>query len=135
MNARNCRINLILSQLDFPPINGLGGQSDFTQTEPPAISNKKIVLKITKKLIVTDTYANKEYEVFTAQSIYEIPPNDIKKREDVYEFYKDATLGLSEAYNYVKKQMPLPHLLFPNQPIETFQKEIDGVFALLNREN
>jgi hypothetical protein len=135
MNARNCRINLVLSPLDFPPINGLGGQSDFTQTEPPVIINNKVVLKITKKLIITDTYAKKEYEVFTAQSIYEIPSNDIKSREDIYDFYKDATLGLSEAYQYVKKQMPLPNLLFPTSSIETYQREIDGVFALLNQQN
>ena len=135
MNARNCRKNLILSPLDFPQINGLGGQADFTQTEPPVIINNKVVLKITKKLIVTDTFANKEYEVFTAQSIYEIPSNNIKDREAIYEFYKDATLGLSEAYDYVKKQMPLPHFLFPTASIETYRKEIDGVFALLNSQN
>lgn len=135
MNARNCRINLILSPLDFPPIDGLGGQSDFTQTEPLVISNKKVVLKITKKLIVTDNYANKEYDVFTAQSIYEIPTNELKHREDVYEFYKDATLGLSEAYQFVQKQMPLPQLLFPTPSIETYQREIDSVFALLISQN
>lgn len=135
MNARNFRVTLNLSPLDFPPINRLGGQSDFTQTEPPVIVNKKVVLKITKKLIVTDNYANKEYEVFTAQSIYKIPATNIKKREDIYEFYKDSTLGLSEAYQYVQKQMPLPPLSFPTPSIETYQREIDGVFALLNREN
>jgi len=35
MNARNCRVKLNLSPLDFPPIIGLGEQSDFTQTDIP----------------------------------------------------------------------------------------------------
>ena len=70
-----------------------------------------------------------------AQSIYEIPNNEIISREDVYEFYKDATLGLSEAYQYVQNQLPLPNITFPTQPIETYQREIDGVFYLLNSRN
>lgn len=135
MNARNCRVKLNLSPLDFPSINGLGETSDYTRTEPPVIVNNKLVLKITKKFILIETYTNKEHEVFTAQSIYEIPIKDIKMREDLYEFYKDATLGLSEAYQYVQKQMPLPALSFPTPPIDTFQKEIDGVFYLLNSQN
>lgn len=135
MNARNCRVHLNLSPLDFPRISGLGGQSDLTQTEPPVIVNKKVVLKITKKLIISETYAKKEHEIFTAQSTYEIPTTDIKTREDVYEFYKDATLGISEAYQYVQKKMPLPHLLFQTPPIENYKIEIDGVFALLNSQS
>ncbi len=135
MNARNCRVKLNLSPLDFPAIIGLGEQSDFTQTEIPVIVNNKVVLKITKKFILIETYTNKEHEVFTAQSIYEIPANDIKTREDIYEFYKDATLSLGEAYEYVQNQIPLPDLSFPTQPIETYQKEIDGVFYLLNTRN
>lgn len=135
MNARNCRVKLNLSPLDFPAINGLGGQSDYTRTEPPIIVNSKIVLKITKKFIVTETYTKKEHEVFTAQSIYEIPASDIKAREDIYEVYKDATLGLSEAYQYAQKRMPLPTLSFPVPPIETYQREIDGIFHLLNSRN
>ena len=135
MNARNCRINIILSPLDFPQLNGLGRQSDFTQTEPSVIVNNKLELKITKKLIITDKYANKEHEVLTVQSIYEIPTNAIKNREDVYDFYKDATLGLSEAYDYVKKKIPLPQLLFSTPSIENYQREIDGVFVLLNSQN
>src|SRR5262245_26884686 len=127
MNARNCRVKLNLSPLDFPAINGLGGQSDVTRTEPPYIVNNKVVLQITRKFILTETYTRKEHDVFTAQSIYEIPANEIKKREDIYEFYKDATLGLSEAYHYVQKKMPLPALSFSTQPIETYQREIDGV--------
>ena len=135
MNARNYRVKLNLSPLDFPAISGLGRQSDFTKTEPPVIINNKVVLKITKKLILIETYANKEHEVFTAQSIYEIPAYNIKTREDIYEFYKDATLGLSEVYQHVQKKMPLPNLSFVAPAIETFQKEIDGIFYLLNTRN
>lgn len=135
MNARNCRVKLNLSPLDFPAINGLGGQSDFTKTEPPVIVNNKVVLKITKKLILIETYTNKEHEVFTAQSIYEIPAHEIKTKEDIYKFYEDATLGLSEAYQYVQKQMPLPGLSFVTPPIETFQKEIEGIFYLISTRN
>jgi hypothetical protein len=135
MNARNFRVKLNLSPIDFPAIIGLGEQSDFTKTEPPVIVNNKVVLKITKKFILTETNTNKEYEVFTAQSLYEIPAIDIKTREDIYEFYKDADLGLSEAYQYAQRQMPLPVFSLPIQPIETYQKEIDGVFYLLNTRN
>ncbi len=135
MNARNFRVKLDLSPLDFPAIIGLGGQSDFTKTEPPVIVNNKVVLKITKKFILIETYTNKEHEVFTVQSIYEIPANDIKTREDIYEFYKDATLSLSEAYQYVQNQIPLPALSFPTPPIENYQREVDGVFYLLNTRN
>ena len=135
MNARNYRVKLNLSPLDFPAIIGLAGQSDFTKTEPPVIVNNKVVLKITKKLILFETNTNKEHEVFTAQSIYEITVSEIKTREDVYEFYKDATLGLSEAYQFVRNQKQLPALSFFTPSIETFQKEIDGVFYLLNSRN
>ncbi len=135
MNARNCRVKLNLSPLDFPPIIGLGEQSDFTQTDIPVIVNNKVVLRITKKLILIETYNNKEHEVFTVQSIYEIPANDIKTREDVYAFYKDATLSLSEAYQYAQNQVPLPSLSFHAPPIENYQKEIDGIFYLLNTQN
>lgn len=135
MNARKYRVKLNLSPLDFPAIVGLGKQSDFTKTEPPLIVDNKVVLKITKKLIITETYISKEHEVFTAESIYEIPATDIKTRTDIYEVYKDATLGLSEAYHYVQKKMPLPTLSFPTQPIEIYQKEIDSVFYLLNTRN
>ncbi|MDB5228274.1 MAG: hypothetical protein JWN78_2467 [Bacteroidota bacterium] len=135
MNARSYRVKLNLSPLDFPAINGLGGQSDFTQTEPPVIINNKVVLKITKKFILTETYTNKEHEVLNAQSVYEIPINEITKSEDIYEFYKDATLGLSEAYQYVQKQTSLPNLSFPIQPIEIYHGEIDAVFHLLNNRN
>ena len=95
-----------------------------------------MVLTITKKYILLDMSTNKEHEVLTAQSVYEIPPNEIKSREDIYEFYKDATLSLNEAYRYTQTQLPsLPNILFPNQPIENYQREIDRVFNLLNSQN
>ncbi|MCA4895027.1 MAG: hypothetical protein ING84_08490 [Cytophagales bacterium] len=135
MNARKYRVKLNLSPLDFPAFVGLAKQSDFTKTEPPLIVHNKVVLKITKKLILIETYTNKEHEVFSVESIYEIPAIDIKTRADIYEVYKDAALGLSEAYHYVQKKMPLPTLLFPTQQIEIYQKEIDAVFYLLNTRN
>ncbi len=136
MNARNYRVKLNLSPLDFPSITSLSMHSDSTLTEPPKLFNNKIVLKITKAFILTDTDTQKQYEVFTAQSIYEIPMTQITSRENVYEFYKDAQLALSEAYNWVQKQMTqLPILSFPTPPVETYVKEIDGVFYLLNSQN
>ena len=135
MNARDCRVKTDSSRLDFPTIIGLGKQSDFTQTEPSFIINNKVVLKITKKIILTETSTSKEHEVLTVKSVYEIPASDIKTREDIYEFYKDATLGLSEAYLYVQRKIPLPAFTFPTPSIENFQTEIDGVFYLLNTRN
>jgi hypothetical protein len=136
MNARSYRVNLILTPVDFPPIMGLGQSSIFFQTEPPHIINNKVVLMITKKYILVDMNTNKEHEVLTAQSIYEIPPNEIKSREDVYEFYKDATLSLNEAYQYAKTQMPaLPNILLPTPQIQTYKQEIDGVFYILSSQN
>jgi hypothetical protein len=135
MNARSYRVNLNLSPLDFPAIDGLGGQSDFTQTEPPVIVQNKVVLKITRAFILVESGTNKEHEVLKAQAVYEIPANEIKTKEDVYEFYKDATSSLNEAYQYVQNQMPLPNLSFPTQSIETYKREIDGVFHLLNSRN
>lgn len=136
MNARSYIVKLNPPVLDFPVMNGLGKQSDFTQTEPPVIIDKKVVLKITRKFILTDMYNNKEYEVITIQPVYEIPVNEINTREDIYEFYKDATLCLSQAYQYIQRQEPtLPNLSFNTQPIESYQREIDGVFYLLNSMN
>ncbi len=105
-------------------------------TEPPTIVNNKVELKITKTFELTEVDTQKRYEVFTTQSIYEIPTTDIKSSEDVYEVYKDAQLALSEAYQWVQKQMAqLPPLSFPNPPIETYQREIDDIFYLLNSQN
>ena len=135
MNARSYRVNLILSPLDFPTIIGLGQSSVSFQSEPH-IDKKNVVLTITTKCVVTDIYTNKQYEVFTAKSDYEIPANNIRNREIVYEFYKDATLSLNEAYQGYKTQLPsLLSIIFPTQPIENYKGEIDRVFNLLNSRN
>ena len=134
MNARSYRVNLSLSPLDFPAIVGLGQSSVSYQSEPH-INKNNVVLTITKKYVLTDN-TNKEHEVLSVQSDYEIPSNLIKSREDVYEFYKDATLSLNEAYQYARTQLPaLPNIPFPNQPIENYKGEIDRVFNLLNSQN
>lgn len=136
MNARSYRVNLSLSPLDFPPIMGLGQSSVLYQSEPPQLVNNKVVLTIIMKYILLDMSTNKEHEVLAVQSVYEIPPNEIKSREDVYEFYKDATISLNEAYHYAQTQLPsLTTILFPNQPIENYQGETDRVFNLLNSRN
>ena len=96
MNARNYRVNLSLSPFDFPPIMGLGESSISYQSEPKMVNNK-VTLTITKKYILLDMNTKKEHEILSAKSDYEIPSNEIKSREDVYEFYKDATLSLNEA--------------------------------------
>ena len=83
-----------------------------------------------------DMNNKKEHEVLKAQSVYEIPCTEIKSREDAYEFYNDTALSLNEAYQYARTQMPaLPNKLFPNEPIEQYQKEIDRVFNLLDSRN
>ena len=52
------------------------------------------------------------------------------------QFYKDATLSLNEVYQFAQTQESLlPSRLFPNQPIENYQPEIDRVFDLLNSRN
>lgn len=136
MNARNYRVKLSLSPVDFPPIMWLGESSVSYRTEPPHIINNKLVLTITKKYMLLDMSDNKEHEILAAQSVYEIPCNEIKNREDVHEFFNDATLNLSEAYQYARKQLPaLPNILLSTAPIENYQREIDGVFALLNSRN
>lgn len=135
MNARHYRTEYDLSALDFPAITGPGTSRLDFRTEPPFIVNNKVKLKITKKYVLVELYNSKEHEVLTAVSVYEIPVNDIKDRETIYEFYKDATSGLNEAYAFAKKQLPLPDIIFPNPPIETYIKEIDGVFYLINTLN
>lgn len=135
MNARHYRTEYDLSALDFPAITGPGTSRLDFRTEPPFIVNNKVKLKITKKYVLVEFYNGKEHEVLTAVSVYEIPVNDIKDRETIYELYKDATSGLNEAYAFAKKQLPLPDIIFPNPPIETYHKEIDGVFYLINTLN
>ena len=79
---------------------------------------------------------NRENDVLSVQSDYEIPANLIKSREDVYEFYKDAMLSLNEAYQYACTQLAgLPNIKFPNQPIEIYKGEIDRIFNLLSTQN
>jgi len=135
MNVRSYRISLNLSPLDFPSIMGLG-QSSVSYHSEPFLNNYTVLLTITNKYILTDVSNNKEHEVLSVQSVYEIPTNVLKSREDVYEFYKDAILSLNEAYQYAQTQLPtLHHILFPNHPIENYQQEIDRVFNLLNSRN
>src|SRR5689334_9597957 len=113
MNARSYRVNLSISPLDFPAVNGIIENSVTYQSEP-FLKNEKLLLTITKKFIFHNIDNKKEHEVLSVQSVYEIPPNEIKSREDVYEFYKDALLGLDEVYKYAQTQMPLlPSRLFP----------------------
>jgi hypothetical protein len=135
MNARSYRMNLNLSPLDFSAEKGLGESSVSYQSEPKLI-NDKVVLEITNSYILTDMFTNNGHEVLKVQSVYEIPSNLIRSREDVYEFYKDATLGLNEVYQYSRTQIPaLLNIRFPNQPIENYKGEIDRVFNLLNSQN
>jgi hypothetical protein len=135
MNARSHRVNLSLSPLDFHAPKGLVESSVSYQSEPH-INKKNVVLTITKKYVLTDMNSNKEHEVLSVKSDYEIPCNLIGSREDVYEFYKDATLSLNEAYQYFRTQLPaLPNIPFPNQPIENYKGEIDRILNLLNTQN
>jgi hypothetical protein len=135
MNARSYRVNQSVSPLDFPPVDGIVENSVIYQSEP-FLNNNKVLLTITNKFIFHNLDNKKEHEVISVQSVYEIPSNEIKSREDVYDFYKDALLGLDEVYKYAQTQMPLlPSRAFPNQPIENYQKEIDRVFELLNSRN
>lgn len=135
MNARNYRVNLILSPIDFPAICGLGMQSTLTLTDPPNFVNGKLILKITKTFLITESYTSKEFEVLKAQSVYEAPINDIKTKEDLYEFYKDAELNLSQAYQYAQTQIPLPPIQFPPEPISDYQKVSDSIFQFISSLN
>lgn len=135
MNARSYRVNVTISPLDFPPVDGIVENAVTYQSEP-FLNNNKVLLTITKKFILYDVDNKKEHEVLSVKSDYEIPTNEIKSRENVYEFYKDALLGLDEVYKYAQTQMPLlPRRLFPNQPIENYEGEIDRVFSLLISQN
>ena len=135
MNARNYRKEYDLSALDFPAINGPGTSRIDFRTEPPYIVDDKMKLKITNKYILVEFYNNKEHEILTTISVYEIPLKNIETRETIYACFEDAVSGLNEAYEYAKKKLPLPDIFFPTPPIETYRKEIDGVFYLLNTLN
>lgn len=136
MNARNYRVEVSLSTLDFPTINGLGKSSILPTTESAVVVNGKLVLKISNVLFLTDVYNKSEHQILKLQSKYEIPVNDIKSSDDVFEVYKDVTLSLSEAYQFAQKQEPtLPNITFPIQSIKTYQSNIDSVFNLINSLN
>ena len=133
MNARSYRAHVNMSPLDFQVEAGLV-ESSVDYYSEPVIMNNMILLMITKTYVVM--YANKKHNVLSVQSIYEIPPNEIKSRENVYEFYKDAMLGLNEVYQAHRTELPdLPKIVFPALPVEAYQREIDRVFNLLNSRN
>jgi hypothetical protein len=135
MNARSYRVDQNISDLDFPPVNGIVENYVAYQSQP-FLNNNKLLLKITKKFILNNVDNKKEHEVLSVQSVYEIPVNEIKSREDVYEFYKDALVGLDEVYKHKQTQMPLPSIrLLPHHPIEDYKLEIDRVFNLLISQN
>lgn len=135
MNIRNYRFNLILSPIEFPALSGLGIQSILTMTDSPNFVNGKLILKIIKTLLITESYTSKEHEVLKAKSIYEVPINDIKTKEDLYEFYKDAELNLSQTYQNAKAKIPLPPMQFPPEPIGNYQKASDTIFQYISSLN
>jgi hypothetical protein len=135
MNARSYRVNLTISPLDFPPVNGIVENAVTYQSEPFLNSNN-LLLTVTQKFVLYNVDNKKEHEVLSVKSDYEIPTNVIKSREDVYEFYKDALLSLDEVYKKAQTKIPwLPSRSFPNQPIENYKGEIDRVFYLLQSRN
>lgn len=135
MNARSYRIDIKISPLDFPAVDGIV-ENSVTYHSEPILKSDKLLLSITNKFIMHNINNKKEHEVLSVQSIYEIPSSEIRSRADVYEFYKDALLGLDEVYKYTQTQMRLlPSRLFPNQPIENYKLEINRVFNLLSSRN
>ncbi|MBV4356297.1 hypothetical protein [Pinibacter aurantiacus] len=135
MNARNYRADVRLTPIDFPPIMGLGESSVSYLSEPKMI-NEKLALMIMQSYVLVDTFKNEQHIIFTIQSLYEIPPNEIKTREDVYDVYNDATSWMNEAYQYARIELPALHnITFPNQSIENYKNEIDRVFGLLDSRN
>ena len=135
MNARTYRVDLSISPLDFPSIMGLGESLIFYQSEPH-LNGSNLILTITKKYILKDIDTGKEYEVLSVKSDYEIPTNLIKIKQDVYEFYKDATKSLNEAFQFTRTLLEgLPNIQFPIPPIENYKGEIDRVFNLLDSRN
>jgi hypothetical protein len=134
MNARKYRVRINLSPVDFPAITGLGESTVAYQSEPHIVDNM-VELNIIKAYILIDDN-NKQHNVLSVQSIYQIPCNEINSREDVGAFYNDALQGLNEAYQFARTQMPtLFNITFPEQPTERYKPEIDRVFNLLDRRN
>lgn len=135
MNARSYRVDLRNTPLDFPAINGLG-QSTFTGASEPHLNGDKLGLNIVKQYVLTDMDTKQQYSILAVQSLYQIPTSEIKSREDVYEFYKDAVLAWNEMYQQAQVDMPTLHrTIFPTPPIEKYKLEIDRVFQLLNTRN
>ncbi len=135
MNARSYRVGLNISAIDFPAVDGILENYVAYQSEP-FINNNRLLLKITKKFILNNVVNKREHEVISVQSVYEILVNEIKSREDIYEFYKDALVGLDEAYKDAQTRLPFPNIrLYPQHPIEDYKIEIDRVFNLLVRQN
>lgn len=136
MNARSYRVNLRSSDLNFIANAGMTETTIAYITDSPVIVNDKVRLKIIKGIVHTDMFTNESHEVLKVQSSYEIPVNEIKTRNDVYEFYKDATISLNETYKALQRQRPtLPDRHFPFLPIENYQNEIDRVFSLIDGRN
>lgn len=135
MNAKNHRVKLNISPLDFPPINGLGMSSVLTLTETPKISNGKLDIKISKTFLLTDSYTKKEHEILKVQSVYEIPISEIISNEDLYELYKDASLNFQQAYQYAQSKIPLPSLNIEFEPIKNYEKEFKSIFIFISSLN
>jgi hypothetical protein len=112
------------------------GESHFTGASEPHLNGDKLHLNIVDQYVLIDMDTNRQYTVLAVQSLYQIPMIEVKSREDVYEFYKDAILAWNEVYRRAEGDMPtLPKAVFPTPPIEKFQNEIDRVFSLLNSRN
>lgn len=135
MNARSYRVELNVSPLDFQVKAGMTESSLSYQSEPFMLDGK-VKLAITNKYMLNDMYNNTNHQALSVESIYEIPVNELKTREGVYELYTDSISGLNECYQSYQKDLPdLPNIIFPNPPIEAYKSEIDRVFDLLNRQN
>jgi hypothetical protein len=134
MNARSYRVDGSYSPLDFQ-VEAELTESLVNWYSEPKMNNNKVVLSITK-IFVLDGFTIKNHEVLSVKSVYEIPVYELKSREDVYEFYKDALLLLNEVYQAYRAEMTsLPDRFFPYHPIENYKAEIDRVFDLLNTRN
>ena len=134
MNARSYRVSLKITPVDFPDITGLGQSMVLYQSEP-RLNGSMLVFSITKSFVLMDDN-DKQYDVLSAESLYQVPCKEIKGREGVSMFYNDAVLGLNDAYQYARAQMPdLANMKFPNQPIEHYKVEIDRVLNLIDGQN
>jgi hypothetical protein len=136
MEAKKYCIKINYSKIDFPPLNGLARQSILTMLEPLTVVGNKLSLKINKTLLIIETYNNVEHEILKAQSVYEIPVSDIKDKEGVYEFYKDATSNLFQGYEQAQKEIPLPVMTVPPpEPIDNYKQDFDYIFNFIQTLN